>query len=107
MKSKRLYVIALLWFPLLASASGQDVLDTILIQFVFFLLSLVAVLSLRATLEEKVLLLWVYLVSVVVTSFFTWNLPHRENTSLIDVLNVAVPSLTITICFIGLRLRKK
>ncbi|MBS4065391.1 MAG: hypothetical protein KGZ74_12565 [Chitinophagaceae bacterium] len=91
-------------FPLSVFAHGEEVLISVLLEFITFIIVLVFLFSIRLHQKKKAYLFLFYFLSVVGVNYFINSMPYRENKTMINIIGVAIP---LSVTFLGWLFYKK
>ena len=89
----------LLMLPSLAFASGDSILPTLYLQFASIVVFFVFILFVKLRIVAKLILVWVYVVTVFLIWYLTRNLPFLGNEKSFDLSIGVIPIVTVLIAF--------
>ena len=103
----KLKLITILFFlPLFALAHGEEVLIPVFGQALLFFIT-VFILFFWKTKINKLSLFLVYLLSLCAIVFLSWNVPYRQNRTILDASLIVGPAVMTLIAFGYLKKKEK
>lgn len=94
-------------FPFCVFAHGEDVLLPMFFQVASIAVFLIWLFGSKLHRTDKLILLLSYLLSLTAVIYFTWNIPYRQNKTIIDVCWILGPGLASLTTFLILKNRKR
>ena len=98
---------AVFFLPFCAFAHGEEVLVPVFIQLISFLALIVFLLASKLIVPKKVLLGTTYFLTLGLIVLLSWNVPYRENQTVLDLAMTTGPAITTLIVFLFLRFLKR
>lgn len=95
----------LLIFPMTAFAHGEEVLLTLLLEFIVLLTFAIGLFIINLNGKGKLIIGAICIMTIVLTFIVTNRLPYNEYRTLINIIVVAVPLTVGAISYLGLRNR--
>lgn len=92
-------VLAALLLPFCAFAHGEEVILTLLSQFVVLVLVLIFIAVIKWNSKGKILLLSIYMVSIFLTEFSIMRVPYFKHEILITGVLVVVPVVLLLVAY--------
>ncbi len=99
--------IAMFLLPFCAFAHGEEVLLPLFIQFASILIFIIVLTSLKIKVAKKLVLFVIYFLTLSSILCISWNVPYRQNRTVLDLSWTLGPATTTLIAFLIFRLRDK
>jgi hypothetical protein len=107
MKLRNILSLLLLASPLTALAHGEEVLVTVFLELIVFVILVVGLLTINLTRTGKLIIGVIGIFAIVLTSIAINGLPYNQYRTMINVVVVTVPLTIVIISYFGLKNRFK
>ena len=104
---KQFFLGILLTSPLNAFAHREEVMITLLLEFVTIVIFLTILFNINLKAKGKMILATIYAVSAILTFRLVDNIPYNQNMTLINIIVVVVPLVIVYGTYRGLKVRFK
>lgn len=102
-KIKHILSVLLLASPLTALAHGEEVLVTIFLEFIVFVILVAGLLTMKLNWIGKLIFGGVGILAIVLTSVATDDLPYNQYRTMINIVVVFVPLTIMALSYLGLK----
>jgi hypothetical protein len=98
------YVLLLLFLsPLTVFAHGQEVLETVFVEFVVMVIFVIGLLAIKLNVKGKLIIAAIYILTTVSTFVIINNLPYNQFRTTINIAVGIVPLTIGVLSYVGLR----
>lgn len=102
-KDRRVLLLFFLLLPLPALASGGDVLGLLFIDFILFLLIILAIIKVKFTWTGKVVLFVAYVATMYLLFYFTNQVSYSCNLVVINASSAFFPPTVVYLTYLAIR----
>lgn len=102
-KDRKILLLFFLLMPLTALASGDYILTALFIDFILFLLIILAIIKVKITWMGKVVLFLVYVVTMYFLFYFIDQVNYLENLTMINISSAFVPPTVVYLAYLAIR----
>lgn len=104
---KLIFLSVFLVMPMAAFAHGEEVLTTIFLEFIVFIILVVGLLIIDFSRKGKLIICVLYILVATLAFLSMNNLPYNQYQTMINIVIVVAPLSTFAIGYIGLKNRLK
>lgn len=102
-RTRNALIMLLLTSPFTVLAHGEEVLLTVLLDVIVVFSILICIGFLKWKISGKILLLFTLVVSLFLTFIAVGDLPYQKNATVINILSVAIPLISVLGVYLLLR----
>ena len=93
-------------FPFYALAHGEEVLLPLLIQLGSIFIFVILVTSIKFKIADKLILAAAYFLTLIIVLYLSWDVPYRQNKTLLDLVWTIGPAAVVLITFFVLKIKR-
>lgn len=102
-KLRHILILLLLATPLTALAHGEEILETVFLEFIVVIIFVIGLLTIKLRGKGKLLIGGIFILTTVLTFIFIDSFPYNQYRTTINIVVVIVPLTIGVVSYFGLK----